>query len=64
MTSEQILLKIDGLEEQITDLKDEYYSITPSCGNEKCGWYSKSDKGGCQWTHEITRCKDYIPEEE
>ena len=66
MTSEQILLKIDGLEEQVEGLRKEYYSITPPCANKECVYYREifDKQGKCAWTNEITRCKDYIPAKE
>ena len=64
MTSEQILLKIDGLQEQVEGLRKEYYSIAPSCRRKECVFHQEklSRTGKCSWSHQITRCENYIPE--
>lgn len=64
MTPDEILEEINELEEEIENLRKEYYSIVEPCSNKDCAFYDEKypNAGRCKWTHEITKCNNYIPE--
>lgn len=56
---DEVLAKIDALENEINSLEDEYMNIVEPCSNKECAYWDKHASCSCRWTIKITLCKDY-----